>query len=185
MTETAMRIIGSSSPDREKDDFYPTPPEATQALLDRVTFEGGVWECACGDGAISSLFEANGHNVVSTDLVDRGYGEHSIDFLMEWQSQTPNIVTNPPFKLATQFVEKALSLTTGKVALLVKLTFLEGIERKKMFENTPLEKVLIFSYRLSFNRGGEEKENSGGGMMAFAWFIWNHEHKGSPTIEWI
>lgn len=183
MTSVAKKIIGSSSPDREKDDFYPTPPEATLDLLSRVTFDGPVWECACGDGAISTILESQGYEVISTDLVDRGYGQHAVDFLMEWESQSPNIITNPPFKLATQFVKQALKLTTGKVAFLARLSFLEGIERKKMFEESPLSRVLVFSYRLPFMRAGEESK--GGGMMAFAWFIWDHDHVGPPTVEWI
>src|SRR5438874_9423105 len=88
------------SADREKDDFYPTPAPATVALLAKEQFGPSIWEPACGDGAISKVLEANGHNVVSTDLFNRGYGEARIDFLMEQQLLAPQIVTNPPFKMA-------------------------------------------------------------------------------------
>lgn len=95
---TYVRGISPDAANREKDDFYPTPDAATMALLSREQFDPDVWEPACGDGAISRIFEAAGHRVVSTDLVDRGYGEPRVDFLMESRLLAPHIVTNPPFK---------------------------------------------------------------------------------------
>jgi len=172
---------------REKDDFYPTPERATLALLKAEQFIGPVWEPACGDGAISKLFEAAGHTVVSSDLVDRGYGETRVDFLMEYKSRAPNVVTNPPFKLAVPFVKHALGLTTGKVAMLLKIAFLEGQERAALFRGSPLARVHVFSQRLAFVPGGtsEARKLDGGGMMAFAWFVWDHGYAEPPRIGWI
>lgn len=179
-------IAGRSGVDgyaRQKDDFYPTPNRATLALLDVEAFTGPIWECACGDGAISKLLEHAGHEVVSTDLVDRGYEKNRIDFLMERAGMAPNIITNPPFKLAVPFVRRAVYLTTGKVAMLLKIAFLEGIERGKLFRETPLARVWTFSQRLAFVPGGssEARKLDGGGMMAFAWFVWDHEW---PREKW-
>ena len=123
----------------------------------------------------------------STDLIDRGYGKGGIDFLMEYAALAPNIVTNPPFKLAVPFVRKSLELTTGKVAMLLKIAFLEGIERSKLFATSPLARVHVFSQRLAFVPGGttEARTLDGGGMMAFAWFVWEHGYSGQPTLGWI
>lgn len=172
---------------REKDDFYPTPERATLALLKAESFTGDIWECACGDGAISKVFEAAGHRVVSTDLVARGFGEAGVDFLMEYRPLAPNIVTNPPFKLAVPFVRKALELTTGKVAMLLKIAFLEGIERGELFKNSPLARVHVFSQRLAFVPGGSLplRKLDGGGMMAFAWFVWEHGYSRAPEVHWL
>ena len=170
---------------REKNDFYPTPPEGTRALLAVERFEGPIWEPACGDGAISRVLQDAGYDVSSSDLIDRGYGEPRVDFLMEWKSRAPNIVTNPPFKLAQQFVERALALTTGKVAILARLAWLEGKARRSMFEATPLARVWVFSERLTMLRGGWDGGKGGGSMTAFAWFVWDHRHKGPPTLGWI
>ncbi len=183
-------IAGRSDVDgysRQKDDFYPTPARATEALLRAEKFEGPIWEPACGDGAISKLLEAAGYGVISSDLVDRGYGETGTDFLMEWKGRAPNIVTNPPFKLAVPFVRKALQLTTGKVAMLLKIAFLEGIERSTLFAASPLARVHVFSQRLAFVPGGssEARKLDGGGMMAFAWFVWEHGYTGKPTLGWL
>lgn len=170
---------------RQKDDFYPTPPIATRALLGVETFDGPIWECACGDGAISKILEAIGHSVISTDLVDRGYGTPRIDFLMEYQARAPNIVTNPPFKFAREFVNNALRLTTGKVAILARLAWLEGKSRRELFEHSPLARVWVFSGRIPMLRNGDEMMAGGGGMIAFAWFVWEHGFTGKPTLGWI
>lgn len=181
-----VRMVGAESgAPREKDDFYPTPPRATRQLLEVEQFAGPVWEPACGDGAISRLFAEAGHDVVSSDLVDRGYGEAGVDFLMEWRSRAPNIVTNPPFKLAVPFVRKALELTTAKVAMILKVAFLEGRERGELFAASPLARVWVFSQRLSFVPGDGARKLEGGGMMAFAWFVWDHAHSGPPTLGWL
>ncbi|CAB4176061.1 hypothetical protein UFOVP1672_66 [uncultured Caudovirales phage] len=179
-----LRMVGDSPDDsRESNDFYPTPPMATDALLAVESFDGDIWEPACGDGAISKVLEAKGYRVISSDLVDRGYGETGTDFLFEFAPRTKHIITNPPFKLAVQFIDKSLALTTGKVAMLLRITALEGIERRKMFEKTPLARVWIFSKRITFARGGVESH--GGGMLAFAWFVWEHGYTGKPTLGWI
>ncbi len=150
-------------------------------------FDGPIWEPACGDGAISRPFQAAGHEVISSDLVDRGFGETGIDFLMEWRPRAPNIVTNPPFKLAVPFVRQALHLSTAKTAMLLKIAFLEGIERAELFAKSPLARVHVFSQRLAFVPGGssEARKLDGGGMMAFAWFIWEHGYVGKPTLGWL
>jgi hypothetical protein len=137
---------------------------------------------------MSRVLEAAGYEVISTDLVDRGYGEVRHDFLMEWQPRAPNIVTNPPFKMCEEFVRKALSLTTGKVAILARLAWLEGKARRELFENTPLARVWIFAGRLNMTRGELLADNAptgGGGMLAFAWFVWDHSHEGPPTLGWV
>ena len=172
------------SKDREKDDFYPTPPAGTRALLAVEKFSGPIWEPACGRGDISRVLEEAGHVVVSTDLIDRGYGEPKRDFLFESESLAPNIITNPPFKLSEEFVRKSLTLTTGKVAMLLRLAWLEGKQRRELFETTPLARVWVFSGRLNMQRG--EIHNGGsGGMMAFAWYVWEHGHEGPASIGWV
>ena len=92
-----LSIVGSSrnNGERESDDFYPTPPYAVEELLKREVFSGNIWECACGEGYISEVFKNKGFEVISTDLIDRGYGER-LDFLQS-DLVADNIVTNPPY----------------------------------------------------------------------------------------
>ena len=181
---SALAYVGHNEKgDREKDDFYPTPKAATQSLLDRQKFEGDIWECACGNGSMSEVIKANGYNVYSSDLIDRGYGEVGIDFLQS-NKKFDNIVTNPPFNLATEFTELALKLANKKVCMLNKLSYLEGIKRRELiFDKNKLEKVLVFSRRVPFKK--ESTQTKAAGLMAFAWFIYDVNYNGKPTIDWI
>ncbi len=170
---------------REKDDFYPTWPAATTALLSVETFDGPIWECAAGESDMSKVLQDAGYTVISTDLLDRGYCEGGVDFLMEWEPRAPNIVTNPPFGLAREFVDHALQLTTGKVAMFLRLAFLEGIARGGWFSTTPLARVWIMSRRVPMQRGRLSQPGDVGGVIAFAWFVWDHVHTGPPTLGWL
>ena len=180
---SALAYVGHNKDnDREENDFYPTPIGATQSLLDRQKFDGNIWECACGNGAMSKLMINEGYDVYSSDLIDRGYGETGIDFLQSTR-QVDNIVTNPPFNLATEFTTHAFTLARKKVVMLSKVSYLEGIKRRtKIFDKKKLEKVLIFSRRVPFKKSGDTVAR---GLMAFGWFIYDVNYNGLPTIDWI
>lgn len=185
---TSQRLVGYGvKSDRQQDDFYATPAASTEALLQVEKFQGMIWEPACGDGAISKVLKKAGYVVVSTDLVNRGYGDKGIDFLMEYAPRTPNVVTNPPFKNGSDFVRKALQLTTGKVAMLLKVGFLEGVRRTDVLEDSCLARVWVFRGRQSFLKNGVHKTNMNGkgGMIAYAWFVWEHGYTGKPELGWI
>ena len=171
---------------REKDDFYPTPSCSTEALLAVEPFPASVWEPACGDGAISRVFESAGHRVISTDLVDRGYGDSRRDFLMELELAAPAVVTNPPFKLADEFVLHALHLGAEKVAILARLAWLEGERRRlSLWSKTPIARVWVFSKRQTLWRGDDADARGTGGAIAFAWFVWERDYLGPPTFGWL
>ena len=181
---SALAYVGhNANNDREENDFYPTPDNATQSLLDRQKFDGNIWECACGNGAMSKLMINNGYDVYSSDLIDRGFGETGIDFLQSTK-QADNIVTNPPFNLATEFTTHAFTLARKKVVMLSKISYLEGVKRREqIFNKRKLEKVLIFSRRVPFKK--ESSNKLAGGLMAFGWFIYDVNYNGLPTIDWI
>lgn len=180
----AQSIVGTNSNGaRPEFDFYPTPPGATLALLNVETFPNLVWEPACGDGAISKVLFKNGYCVLSYDLIDRGYGIGGVDFLTTTTKIAPAIITNPPFKLAEKFLSHALQLGVSKIAMLLKLAFLEGKTRSRFLEQTPLAKVWVFRGRLTMTRRGEPQR--GTGMIAFAWFVWDGSHIGAPQLGWI
>ena len=182
------RRTGISNGKRDLHDFTPTPDDVINDLLDRETFDGTIWEPACGDGAISKNLIKRGYDVFSSDLIDRGYGQARTDFLMEYKPCALNIVTNPPFKLALQFMLKALALTTGKVALFLPLSYQQGGERyRKVWSVTPIAKFYVFTRRVKMYRGGWDDGMGGNGMMNFMWALWDHSHPiGKPPITiWI
>lgn len=126
--------------ERQAEDYYATDPKAIELLLEQETFSPNIWECACGGGHLSKVLENHGYNVRSTDLVYRGYGEKtSYDFLRNEEIFDGDIITNPPYKYASDFVTKALdSVNVGnKVAMLLKVLFLEGKNRRKLFDSAP------------------------------------------------
>ena len=97
----------------------------------------------------------------------------------------PNIITNPPFKLAEEFAYKAVVLASRKIALLARLGLLEGQQRRKMFLSTPLARVWVFSKRLPMMHRHDFVGEKSSSAIAFAWFVWDHAHSGSPTLGWL
>jgi hypothetical protein len=183
-TKRARSIVGSGG-DRQTEDFYPTPPLCTRELLRRESFPGFVDEPACGNGAICKVFaEMSPESAVhATDLVDRGWGFGGVDYLTRAPMIFDHVVTNPPFKLAERFVYKALGESTGKVAMFLKLTFLSAECRVGMFRNTPLRTVYVFAKRPTLAPGDCVMQN--GGMIDYAWYVWERGYEGKPTLDWI
>lgn len=187
--EKIFTPIGASNHslhNREKHDYYATEPKATKLLLEHESFNQKVWECCCGEGHMSEVLKKEGYEVLSTDLIDRGYGDYVMDFLSYDGTWEGDIITNPPYKYALEFVEKALDSINdnSKVAMFLKLTFLEGKKRKKFFKENPPKRIYISSSRLMCAKNGEfERYKSS--AVAYAWFIWEKGYKGKPEIEWI
>lgn len=176
--------------EREKHDFYATDPQSTTLMLSKVHMEGNILEPNCGQGHISEVLKEYGHEVYSTDLIDRGYGEESgIDFLVhDYGKKFDNVVMNPPFKNIEMFIEKALEVSKGKVVVFARLQLLESAKRKVLFETTPLKKVLVHSTRQCAWKNGSPVDENGkrwASTQAYGWFIWEKGYKGKPTIEWI
>jgi hypothetical protein len=163
-------------------DFFPTPRWATAALVDNEKFHGEIWECACGDGAMSRVFEEARSGVFSSDLYDRGYGEIGLDFLSPTRS-ADNIVTNPPYNCAEGFVASGMRHATRKFALLLRLAFLEGANRANtIFAVSPPSRVWVFSERITFYPKGMNPKGSG--TTAYAWFVWDKDASGSTELKW-
>lgn len=183
-----MGASNHSTGERQKHDFYATEPKALELLLEEETFSPVVWECACGEGHLSKVLEKHGYEVISTDLIYRGYGDpEPLNFLEETLLDFEgDIITNPPYKYALDFVKQALnSVKMGrKVAMFLKLQFLEGKSRKKFFLRNPPKIVYVSSSRLNCAKNAEfEKYPSS--AVAYAWFVWQKGFKGDPIIKWI
>lgn len=170
-----------------KDDLYETPPEAVTALLRAENLPGMIWEPACGPGSIVRALRASGRQVYATDLVDYDSPDQDQagwDFLMETQLPlgVEAIVTNPPFKNGAEFVVKGLSLCP-KVIMLLRLAFLESEGRSTILDGGHLARVHVFRDRLPMmHRDGWDGPKSTN-TMAFAWFVWDSEHKGPTELR--
>lgn len=181
--------VGSHSHTERGDDFYATPTCAVSSLLaveDKWLPPIGslIWEPACGDGAIVTPLRAAGYNVFASDIVDRGCPDSEVGSFLGYRPfVAAPIITNPPFKLAREFVDTALQ-RAPYVAMLLRLAFLEGCARKPWFETTPLARVHVSSRRLPMmHRYGWEGPKAGS-AVCHAWFVWDVRHEGRPQIQW-
>jgi hypothetical protein len=189
VTDATYHLNGGFKPtakrfaDLDGPDFFPTPRWATYALIDNERFHGGIWECACGDGAMSEVLKKTGSQVYSSDLYDRGYGEAGRDFLHPHR-YAENIVTNPPYNCAEGFIASGLSRANKKFALLLRLAFLEGANRATtIFDKSPPSRVWVFSERITFYPSGVSPKGSG--TTAYAWFVWDKDTSGGTELKWL
>ena len=187
-TASTFKTIGASNHcdhERQREDYYATEPAATEWLVKLEDLHTDVLEPACGEGHVSEVLKAAGYRVTSRDLIDRGYGEVA-DFLsIENQEWHGDIVTNPPYKYAQEFVEKALRIIPEgrKVCMFLKLTFLEGQNRRNLFRNYPPRRVWVSSARLKCAMNGDF-DSIGSSATAYAWFVWEKGYKGTTEIKW-
>lgn len=171
------------SADLDGPDYFPTPRWATFALLENEKFNGDIWECACGDGAMSNVLKSSGSEVYSSDLYDRGYGDPGKDFLST-KHNSQNIITNPPYNSAEGFVKAGLEKASHKFALLLRLAFLEGANRNRtIFATVPPTRVWVFSERITFYPAGAEIKGSG--TTAYAWFVWERGAPSHTELKWL
>lgn len=188
MKGQAALLIGGNTPilGRADKDFYATDPKAMELLLKRETFSN-VWECACGKLHLANVLNKHGFLKRASDIVNRADNE-IYDFLsLDNQRWHGDIITNPPYKVAEQFVEKAMSIIPkgNKVAMFLKLQFLEGKNRKELFRVYPPYKVYVCSGRLNCVRNAEFDRFPNNSAICYAWFVWIKGFKGSPTLDWI
>lgn len=142
---SVFKTLGASNhtkEDREHNDFYATDPLAIDLLKKKIDLPKQILEPACGEGHLSTRLEELGHDVKSYDLINRGYGEKKDFFSINEPPFEGNfaIVTNPPYKFATEFVIHALELVPNGslVCMFLKTTFAESKGRySKIFATTP------------------------------------------------
>lgn len=184
---TPLAATNHSGDERATEDYYATDPSAIDDLLRKESFSPEIWECACGEGHLSRRLQENGKNVYSTDLVDRGFGDDFFDFLETDKDWNGDIVTNPPYKDAKEFVEKAMSLIKEgqKIAFFLKLTFLESKGREELFEKHPPKRVWVYSIRKRVAKNALREEFEKSSAVCYAWFVWEKGFDGSPELGWI
>lgn len=189
-SKKVFATLGSSNhvpEEREAFDYYATDPKAVEMLLELEQFAPVIWEPACGEGHISKVLQAHGYQVISTDLVYRGFGDpEPLDFLKETlDGFEGDIITNPPYSTGLEFVQRALESVRpgGKVAMFLKVQFLEGQKRGAFFKDTPPRTVYISRSRLSCAKNGDF-ERFPDSAIAYAWYVWEKGFTGDPVIKW-
>ena len=150
-------------------------------------FNKNIWECACGEGNLSEALKKQGFNVYSTDLINRGYQDEQLDFLTSNKVWKGDIITNPPFKYATEFVLKALeSVQMGsKVAMFLKINYLSGKKRfNEIYSKYPPLKVYVFTGRIACSKNNNP-EGFKNNAMDYVWMIWEKGQLAPTELKWI
>lgn len=190
---TPLGASNHTDKEREENDFYATDPIAIDKLLKVEKPSHYIWECACGDGHLAKRLKEYGFEVLSSDIIQRNYELDFVeDFLKEDATRLFNgdILTNPPYKYAKEFVLQALKRVCegNRIYMFLKLTFLEGKSRyADLFSKYPPKKVYVFSERVMCAKNGdfETMKQTGGSAVAYAWYVWEKGYQGKTEIEWI
>lgn len=196
---------GNPKNERVEHDFYATDPVAVEKLLHQYSINGTeVLEPCIGNGNIANAlrtFYNNTLNITGVDIVDRGYPGTIVQDFLTWETDNKYdcIITNPPFSLAKEFVEKGMTLLNegvieedgypnGQLIMFLKIQFLEGEKRKELFDRYPPKYIYVFRNRMATWNNGQPLDPSGkrwATTMCHAWFVWEKGSKTEPVIRWL
>lgn len=200
---TGTKLAGSDpARGRAENDYYATPFYATEAILNALEKDGEtlssdtILEPAAGEGHIVKVLKEHYpyNEITANDISyrDSRLGidiNGGIDFLTYYPYRKyDTIITNPPFKYAKEFIYKALEMSNHLVIMFAKLQLLEGVERRKLFDEYPPKYIYVFSRRVATLMNGEETDENGkpwATTMATAWYVWEKDYEGEPTVRWI
>lgn len=189
MTGNMHGLHRKKGEERQSEDYYATHPAAIPPLMDVLGWQNGgkfIWEPACGEGHLSQMLKLYGHQVISTDLIDRGYGVGGVDFLQPTAYDNLGfdaVITNPPYSWSLEFVKRSLEVAPVACHFL-NIRFLESSTRRKFFNQCPPRYVCVFSERIPSSKNGlfPRGESS---AVCYAWFIWERGFTGRPEIIWL
>lgn len=210
---SVFKALGASNHtdhERAGHEYYATDPLALDLLSPHYPIAHKVYEPSCGEGHLSKWLVAHGHDVLSTDIVDRGYGIGGVDFfkvgedgdifgdcqgtklLKEWaKGETFDILTNPPYNVSLDYVLHAIDLIPddGHVLMFLKTTFLEGKQRKKLiFDVNPPRYVFQYSERILCAKNGDfdYMRRHGGSAVAYCFMVFQKQNDEKKTeVKWI
>jgi hypothetical protein len=180
-------IVRVDALEREGNDFYPTPPGPTRAILsaeiDRLRDFGTVWEPAAGDGAMVREMESVGLTVRASDLIDRGCGADIRSFYDFPVAPSKAILTNPPFSECAWGSGKARWLTHALdnlsieyMALLLPFTFCGAAGLAKLWNRHAPARVHLLRWRIDFTGQGASPATN-------AWVVWDKAHRGETVLR--
>lgn len=188
---------GNPKNERAVNDYYATNPKAVKMLLEKHVFDTkAVLEPCIGGGHIADAiknFYSKDIDITGIDIVDRGYPNTIVHDFLTWETDKKfnSIITNPPYSIAQEFIEKGMELLSdsGQMAMFLKLPFLEGVKRKEFFEKYPPKYIYVFRSRMPTWKNGSEINPDTGKkwqeVICFAWFIWAKNSKTEPIIRWL
>ena len=193
-SNSIWKTLGASNhtdKERQIEDYYATDPIAAELLLQIEDLDKNIpiWECSAGENHLANVFKQNGYTVRTSDIIKRTETTEVLDFLSdEVTDWNGNIITNPPYSLASKFVEKAMSIihNGNKCIMFLKLQFMEGKTRKKLFEKYPPKTIWVSSSRIMCAKNGDfqKMRDGGGSAVAYAFYVWEKGYKGDTVVKW-
>lgn len=181
---STLEASNHATGERAQYDLYCTHPKAVEELLKLEQFSPQIWEPCDGLGHISDTLIANGYYVRRSDITTRGRDIEQLDFLAydseQWQG---DIITNPPYSCATDMVRKALAVVYDgcKVAMWLRILFLESKHRQGLFKAFPPKRIWVSSSRIPCS---DRDGNFRGSAQGYAWYLWQKGYKGETIINW-
>ena len=197
MLAGANIIGGNPANGRVENDYYATNPEAVRKLLLVHPFSGlRVLEPCVGAGHIAKEIKKAfpDANLTCIDIVNRGYSGTKVCDFLSWEDNNDfydTIITNPPYKYASEFIEHCIKKLTygGQLAMFLKIQFLEGVKREELFNKYPPKYIYVFRKRMTVFSNGQELNPETGKhwatTMCNAWYVWKKGSKTEPIIRWL
>jgi len=184
---------GNPKNGRVEYDFYATNPQALESLLQRETFDFSKFLEPCvGQGHLVNVIKPQIKNGTYLDIVNRGYSNTEVCDFLNWKTNQTftSIITNPPYSLAKEFLEKSMEVLeeSGRVAMFLKIQFLEGVKRIEMFKKYPPKYIYVFSKRMATWNNGKplnEENKKWATTMCHAWFVWEKGNQDEPIVRWL
>lgn len=175
---------------RDPLDFDPTPPDATRAALavlaDRMRRIGGpVWEPAVGDGRIAQVLQADGFDVIGSDIVDRGWPGTVVRSLYDWtEAPAPIVFTNPPYGEINardghgRWLRHLMGLQPRLVIMLLSADwpFARQNGMDALHGAHPVSVEYRCCWKIDFRGAGSPPQRN-------SWFVWDAEHQGETVVR--
>lgn len=182
----AQRIEPADSPDD-----FPTPPWATRALIEYVIEDKSalrIMSClepACGAGHMAKALQEYFGEVQSADAYEYGYGKCRDFLTFPYETNSVDwVITNPPFRLAEEFVIRAMQVARDGIAILARSVFLESVGRYDgIFRRMPPTKFAQFVERVPMIRGRLDRKATT--ATGYAWLVWEKQTSGLPRLMWV
>lgn len=189
MQNTSHAVMAQRTEPKDSADDFPTPPWATRALIEHIIGKDAVKEdtClepACGRGYMARPLSEYFRIVDAADAYDYGFAPVRDFLTFPYETRSHDwVITNPPFRLAEDFVERALMVSRKGVAILARTVFLESIGRyETIFRDRPPTVFAQFVERVPMVKGRVDAKAST--ATGYAWFVWEKESAGA-RLAWV
>jgi hypothetical protein len=191
MQNTSHAVMAQRIEPKDSPDDFPTPPWATRALVEHVLEnKSGLafmtcLEPACGAGHMAKVLKEYFKKVLCADAYRYGYGEVRDFLTYPYEANSADwVITNPPFRLAEEFVIRALEIARSGVAILARSVFLESVGRYQgIFRECPPSKFAQFVERVPMVRGRLDMKATT--ATGYPWMVWEKGATHQPRLMWV